>query len=157
MVLGSLIENFSNDQIYLDKKILEEKNLKTADVEDAFAEYLQDEFPEINKVFSRHNLHDISAERVPHNFVLNGFNPTRSGNVEFDLKPNYLPGSGKYGTTHGSSFPYDTHVPVLFYGWNVPAREVNTPVYIVDIAATVCNLLGIDEPTGCIGIPIIVK
>ena len=152
-----LIENFSNNQIYFNKKVLENKNLKTADVEDTFAEYLQDEFPEIFKVFSRHNLHDLSASRIPHNFILNGFNPVRSGNVEFDLRPNYLWGHSKEGTTHGSAFPYDTHVPLLFYGWNVPAQEVNTPVYIVDIAATVCSLLGIDEPTGCIGIPIISK
>ncbi len=150
-----LIENFSNNQVYFSKKVLESMSLKTADVEDSFAEYLQDEFPEISEVFSRHNLHDLSASRVPYNYILNGFNPLRSGNVEFDLKPNYIPGNTEYGTTHGAAFPYDTHVPVLFYGWHIPAQEVNTPVYVVDIAPTICNLLGIDEPTGCIGIPII--
>ena len=154
---ADLIENFSNDQVYFNKKFINDKNLKTAEVEDAFGEFLQDEFPEIEKVFLRHNLHDLSAEREPYNFVLNGFNPERSGNVEFNLKPYYLSGHLRYGTTHGAAFPYDTHVPLLFYGWNVPAEQVNTPVYIVDIAPTICNMLGIMEPTGCIGIPIIHK
>ncbi len=150
-----LIESFSNNQIYFNKNVLQEKHLETAETEDAFAEYLQDEFPQIEKVFVRHALSHLSPSRVPDNFVLNGFNPQRSGNVEFELKPNVLPGNPDYGTTHGASFSHDTHVPLLFYGWHIPAREINSPVYIVDIAPTVCNLLGIDEPTGCIGIPII--
>ncbi len=154
---SKLIENFSNNQLYFNKSVLEENNLKTSDVEDTFAEYLQDDFPEINEVFSRHNLHDLSASRMPYDYILNGFNPMRSGNVEFDLKPNYMGGNGKYGTTHGSAFSFDTHVPLLFYGWNVPAKEINTPAYVVDIAPTVCNLLGIDETTGNIGIPLISK
>ena len=152
---SELIENISNNQIYFNKKILSEKNLKTADVEDTFFEYLSDEFPQIEKVFVRHNLTHLTPGRVPDNYVLNGFNPQRSGNVEFEFKPNILPGMENSGTTHGASFPYDTHVPLLFYGWRVPAQQVNTPVYVVDIAPTVCNMLGITEPTGCIGIPIL--
>ncbi len=159
MKFGSdeLIENFSNNQLYFNKQMLQEKNLKTADVEDVFAEYLQDEFPEIEKIFVRHALTHLSPARVPDNYVLNGFNPQRSGNVEFELKPNVLPGSDNYGTTHGAPYPYDTHVPLLFYGWHIPAKEINTPVYVIDIAPTICNLLGIDETTGNIGIPLISK
>jgi hypothetical protein len=152
-----LIENFSNNQIYFNKKLLDEKHLSTSVVEDEFGEFLQDEFSAIEKVFLRHNLRDLSATREPYNYILNGFNPERSGNVEFDLKPNYLPDHGSYGTTHGTSFPYDTHVPLIFYGWNVSAKQINKPVYIVDIAATICNMLAITEPTGCIGIPVINK
>ena len=153
----SIIENFSNDQIYLNKSILNKKHLSASDVEDIFGEYLQDEFREIEKVFLRHNLRDLSPSRVPHNYILNGFYPERSGNVEFELKPNFLPGHEHYGTTHGAAFPYDTHVALIFYGWNVTAKQYNDPVYIVDIAATICNMLGITEPNGCIGIPLIKK
>jgi predicted AlkP superfamily pyrophosphatase or phosphodiesterase len=152
-----LIENFSNLQIYFSKKVLEENKLNSAVVEDSFGEYLRDEFPEIKKIFLRHNMKNLSPQRIPDNYILNGFNHERSGDVSFDLNPNILPGFGNKGTTHGASFPYDTHVPLLFYGWDVPAKTDNTPVYIVDIAATICNMLGIDEPNGCIGIPIIKK
>lgn len=154
---SDLIKNFSNYQIYFNQNILSDKHLNTINVEDAFGEYLLNKFPEIEKVFLRHDLKNLSATRVPYNYILNGFNPERSGDVEFSLKPNYLTDQENQGTSHGASYPYDTHVPLLFYGWNVPAREVNTPVYIVDIAATITNMLGITEPTGCIGIPIIEK
>lgn len=152
-----LIINFSNYQIYLDNELMDKNHLNTTDVENEFGEYLQDEFPEIDKIFLRHDLRHLSATRIPYNFILNGFNTYRSGNIEFSLKPGYLDGHVKYGTTHGTSYPYDTHIPLIFYGWNVPAKEINTPVYIVDIAATIADLLGITEPSGCIGIPIIQK
>jgi arylsulfatase A-like enzyme len=44
---------------------------------------------------------------------------------------------------------------MIFYGWNIPRQIVNTPVYTVDIAATISNLIGINEPNACIGVPII--
>jgi predicted AlkP superfamily pyrophosphatase or phosphodiesterase len=150
-----LIKNFSNFQIYFDNKVLEEKHLNTTDVENAFGEYLQDHYSEIEKIFLRHDLRHLSASRIPYNYILNGFNTERSGNVEFSLKTDYLTDHPNYGTTHGNSFPYDTHVPLIFYGWHIPSKEINTPVYIVDIAATISNLLGITEPNGCIGIPLI--
>jgi len=154
---SDLIKNFSNLQIYLDSDILNDKHLNKSEVEDDFADYLRTEFPMIEKVFVRHNIQNLTPDRVPINYILNGFNPQRSGDIEFELKPNILPGRYASGTTHGASYPYDTHVPLIFYGWNVPAKNINTPVYTVDIAATICNMIGIDEPTGCIGIPILNK
>jgi arylsulfatase A-like enzyme len=59
------------------------------------------------------------------------------------------------GTTHGSAYNYDSHVPLLFYGWNIPAQTVNTLVYITDIAPTIADLLKIAEPSASIGIPLI--
>jgi len=61
------------------------------------------------------------------------------------------------GTNHGTQYSYDTHVPVIFYGWNIPAKTINTPVYIVDIAATIADLLKITEPSASLGIPIITE
>ncbi len=58
------------------------------------------------------------------------------------------------GTTHGSAYSYDTHVPLMFYGWNIPAKEVSKTVFIVDIAPTIANLLKMNEPNSCIGIPL---
>ncbi len=154
---SGIIKNFPNFQIYLNEKIMTEKNLNISEVEEDFGEYLKNELPQIENVFLRHGLRNISPQRIPGNYILNGFNPERSGDIEFALKPNILPLNENYGTTHGAEYPYDTHVPLLFYGWDVPVKEINTPVYIVDIAPTICNILGIIEPTGCIGIPIIQK
>jgi len=97
-----------------------------------------------------------TANRTSTNLILNGFNPARSGDVAFEYQPGFSPGSGDYeAATHGSIYSYDTHVPLLFYGWNIPEETINKPVYIVDIAPTLADLLNITEPSGNIGIPLI--
>ena len=58
------------------------------------------------------------------------------------------------GTTHGTWHPYDTHIPFLITGWHVPHGSTGAQVYITDIAATVCALIHVQMPNGCIGTPV---
>ena len=55
------------------------------------------------------------------------------------------------GTTHGSWNPYDAHIPLLWYGWNIRAGSTNEEVYMTDIAPTVAALLHIQMPSASIG------
>ncbi len=151
----NLIENISNNQIFFNRQIIKEKNLNIHKVEQAYADYLRDTFPAIASVFTRDDLEMQTASRTTTNLTLNGFNPARSGDIAITLQPGYLISFMKKGTTHGAPYSYDTHVPMIFYGWHVPQQTVNTPVYTVDIAATVASLLNITEPSACIGIPLI--
>ncbi|MCC6837803.1 MAG: hypothetical protein IT234_04600 [Bacteroidia bacterium] len=82
-----------------------------------------------------------------------GFNAKRSGDVLVNYEPGYVD-YPHYGTTHGSPYSYDTHVPLLFYGWNVKRGSTTDQVYITDIAATLAMMLNIQFPNGCIGTPI---
>jgi arylsulfatase A-like enzyme len=54
--------------------------------------------------------------------------------------------------THGSPYPYDTHVPILAWGprWVKPGR-VDTRVEEVDIAPTVAGWLGVPAPAASEG------
>ncbi len=152
-----IIENYSNNQIYLNYEFLKKNNLVQSDVEKEFKLYLRSNFPEISQIFTRNQLETLVPERSNNNFLLNGFNRVRSGDIIFDLQPDYFINNMKHGTTHGSQYSYDTHVPMIFYGWDVPKQTVNKPVYVVDIAPTIANLIGINEPDACIGIPLINK
>lgn len=153
--VDDLVEHFINRQIFLNRKIILEKNLNIHEIETSIADYIRINYDMISVICTRDQLEGKSATREPGNFILNGFNPAISGDITFDLKPGLLPKVLDKGTTHGSPYAYDTHVPIIFFGWNVPAQTVNTPVYIVDIAPTVANMLKIMEPSACIGIPLI--
>lgn len=85
--------------------------------------------------------------------ITNGYNARRSGDIYYILKSNYFEG-GKTGTTHGAWFPYDSHVPCVFMGWNVKPGKTNKTHYMTDIAATLAAMLHIQMPSGCIGEPI---
>ena len=70
---------------------------------------------------------------------------------------NYEPGWLEYertGTSHGSAYPYDTHVPLLWYGWNIKPGSTTIPVEIPDIIATLALLMEVQSPNGCTGKPI---
>jgi len=71
------------------------------------------------------------------------------------MKPFILPGSGQTGTTHGSPYSYDTHVPVLFYGEPFKRGRYADEFYITDIVPTLCAALKLDHPAGSIGRPFV--
>ncbi|MCK9279333.1 MAG: alkaline phosphatase family protein [Melioribacteraceae bacterium] len=150
-----LIENFSNKQIFLNWEIIENNNLDIRKVEDEISFFIRTRFTAITSIFTRGYLETQVPTRESINPILNGFNPTYSGDIAINWHPGFLTNFWGIGTTHGSSYNYDRHIPLIFYGWKIPKQTVNTPVYIVDIAATICNLIGIQEPNACIGIPLI--
>lgn len=154
----NILENFSNKQIFLNYSIIDSLKLNLAGVRKIYAYYLRSTFSFISQIFVRDFLVTEVANRTSSNLILNGFNPALSGDVLLEFQPGYIPGSSSdHYTTHGSSYSYDTHVPLIFYGWNIPKQTINKPVYIVDIAPTLADLLNITEPSGNIGIPLIMK
>jgi len=150
-----LIENFSNGQIFLNHSLITKEHLDIHNVMKLFADYIGETFPAVSAVFTRDDLERQTAYRTNPTLVINGYNVNRSGDIVLSLEPGYLLNKLGAGTTHGTQYNYDTHVPMLFYGWHVPAQTVNTPVYTVDIAPTVADLLKISEPDCCMGIPLI--
>ena len=84
----------------------------------------------------------------------NGFNLKRSSDVMIQLQPGWISWSSKTGTTHGSAYRYDTHVPLVFYGKNVIQGRTHGQVSVSDIAPTVCTFLNIEFPSGSSGKPL---
>ncbi len=150
-----LIENISNKQIFLNRDVLKKNNLDIHAVEQKLVDYMRDTFPEMTSIFTRDYLETQVAARDQINLLLNGYNPSLSGDIAFDLRSGFLTGFMEKGTTHGTTYSYDTHVPLIFYGWHIPAQTINTPVYTTDIAATISNLLNITEPSASIGVPLL--
>ena len=55
------------------------------------------------------------------------------------------------GTSHGSGYSYDTHVPIIFYGNGIKKGVSKKRYTITDIAPTIANLLRIEAPNGTNG------
>ncbi len=150
-----ILQAIQENQVYLDHAVIDSLKLNLGEVTSFTTSFLRSEFPFIGKIENRDELAGKSPERSMNAFLLNGFNIARSGDIVFELTQNQIFSESNEGTSHESSFGYDTHVPMLFFGWHVKAGESNAPVYVVDIAPTVCNLIHIQEPDACIGIPLI--
>ncbi|MFN3839792.1 MAG: alkaline phosphatase PafA [Cyclobacteriaceae bacterium] len=86
--------------------------------------------------------------------VIRGYHEKRSGDMVVILEPGWLEQGRVTGTTHGSPYSYDTHVPVIFYGKGIKAGMSSAYHPITDIAPTLSVLLKIKFPSGCTGNPI---
>jgi hypothetical protein len=90
--------------------------------------------------------------------VVNGYFPSRAGDLQIIVKPGFVEGGGP-ADSHGVWNPYDSHIPLLWYGWGIKQGASNKEVYMTDIAPTIAALLHIQMPDGCIGkvIPDVMK
>jgi len=147
--LTKLVLSQNNSQYYLDYQALDKANLNHKDVINAFIEELNKD-PRILLAF---NNRDISAVNLPaevKEMFQKGFNLKRGGDVQVMLKPSYIQGA-QTGTTHGTWYPYDAHVPLLFMGWGINPGRITREVHTTDIAVTLSALLHLQMPSGNIG------
>jgi predicted AlkP superfamily pyrophosphatase or phosphodiesterase len=82
--------------------------------------------------------------------VTNGFYPQRNGNLVIVTEPFYFFGES-LGTTHGSPYSYDTHVPVIFHGAGITPGIYYRNSSPADIAPTLAALLRIEPPSNSTG------
>ncbi len=142
------ILNLQNYQLYLDINGMVEKGVDVSAVKSFIIKRLKQN-PIITSVFELANLTATLPEPV-RTMVVNGFNATRSGDIQFLVRPGYFDGFAK-GTTHGLWNPYDAHIPLLFFGWGIPHGKTNRTTYMTDIAPTVAAKLQIQMPNASVG------
>lgn len=108
----------------------------------------------VHTVFSKDVLESYSG-KSPHivQLMQNGFFAKRSGDIFFISKPGWLGVlGGSNATGHGTPFSYDTHVPIIFYGKNVPSGESVRKVAITNIAPTLSMMCRVMLPSGSDGV-----
>jgi predicted AlkP superfamily pyrophosphatase or phosphodiesterase len=81
--------------------------------------------------------------------VRNGFNAARSGDIFTILDPYWIFNST--GTSHGTPYDYDAHVPVIFLGPQIRPGSYPRNIGVQDIAPTLATILGIETPSGSTG------
>ncbi|MBS1950936.1 MAG: alkaline phosphatase [Cytophagales bacterium] len=155
----TLVESVSNDQVFFNTTLFS-SDTRTSGIDymiatELIVNYLQAK-DGVAQVFSKNTIKlGDYAEAGIKGAIIRGYNFKRSGDVTFVLEPGWISSDKKYGTTHGSPYSYDTHIPVLFFGKGI--RHGSSAQYhpIVDIAPTVSVLLSIKFPSACAGQPIL--
>lgn len=147
--IDNAIASIMNEQVYLSRKRLDTSKADVVEIKNFIVQYLLKE-ENITHAFSSDDVLITPLPKVIREMYANGFHPSRSGDVSFIPKPGYFIG-GSTGTTHGSPFQYDTHIPLLWYGWGIKKGSSDKMVYMTDIAPTVAALLRIQAPNGNVG------
>lgn len=146
---AKLIANMSNRQIFFNYDLLEEKDIKAQELAETLQHFLVN-YPKVAQAYTRSGIENSSYTGLIANKVKNGFNPKRSGDVVYELEPALISYSSK-GSTHGSAYRYDTHIPMIFFGQGINNGQSTKEAEIIDIAPTISALLGIAFPNASYG------
>ena len=146
---GPWIVDVADAGLYLNLDAIRQKKLDEAEVERAAAGALRLQ-PHVFRVYTKSQMLEGGLVRDPVGVrVENGFNAARSGELMVLHDPYWIGGGS--GTTHGSPFDYDTHVPVLFLGAQVRAGRYHRNIAPNDIAPTLATMLDVETPSGSVG------
>jgi predicted AlkP superfamily pyrophosphatase or phosphodiesterase len=144
---GDWVKGYSERQVFLNRTLIEDARLSLEDVQKKVARFLV-QFTGVAAAYPYSAFDNGNLKRI-----INNFNPQRSGDVIVTLNPGWVEKEGDYVTNHNSPYEYDSHVPLIWYGWTVNRSVVTRQVNMTDIAATLSSLCKIPYPNACTGEP----
>jgi Type I phosphodiesterase / nucleotide pyrophosphatase len=146
---GQWVLGTAGSSPYLNDALMTERQLDPTEVRRVAADALM-AVPHVARVYTRDQLMrgEVGTDRVGQR-VLRGFNAQRSGDLEVILEPFWI--SGALGTTHGSPYNYDTHIPLVLMGPRVKRGTYSDHAALNDLAPTLATLLEVETPSGSSG------
>ena len=149
---GDWVKGYSERQIFLNRTLIEDARLSLDDVQKKVARFLvQFTGVEAAYPYSAFEANDFGNGNLKR--IINNFSPQRSGDVIVILNPGWVEKESDYVTNHNSPWEYDSHVPLIWYGWTVNKSIVTRKVNMTDIAATLSTLCKVPYPNACTGEP----
>ncbi|WP_338763683.1 alkaline phosphatase PafA [Bernardetia sp. ABR2-2B] len=152
---GDFVSYLSDQDVYLNRELLLERKISLQEVQQKTRDFLLTQ-KGISQAITATELSKQIQRTGFMQLIQNGFNPRLSPDVAFLYQSGHMDSYYKKGgTNHGTPYTYDTQVPLLFFGKNIKQGNTYRRVEITDIAATLASLLKLQQPSGCIGNPIV--
>ncbi|MCX6621085.1 MAG: alkaline phosphatase family protein [Acidobacteria bacterium] len=146
---GRWLNSTAGSSPYLNYKLIQEKKLDIDDVVRVAAVAIATA-PHVVRVYPRQQLlTSRGAIDIIDSRVMRSFHGPRSGDMEILVEPYWIHGSS--GTTHGSPYNYDTHIPLVFMGPGIRPGRYYRAAALNDLAPTVAAMLDIEIPSGSVG------
>ena len=152
--ISKAIRSGKNYQINFDLPKISATNADFSSIKKTVTDYLEKQ-PGVNYAVDLDRIGSAPIPEPIRKMIINGYNVKRSGQVEVIFEPGWLESYAQTGTTHGAWNPYDTHIPLIFMGWDIHPGASAARIEMTDIAPTLATLLHIQAPNGNIGTPIL--
>ncbi len=151
---GNWVKGYSERQVYLNRTLIEDARIPLEDVQKKVARFLV-QFSGVAAAYPYYAFEANDFGNGNLKRIVNNFNPQRSGDVIVTLNPGWIEKDEDFVTNYNSPYEYDSHVPLIWYGWTVNRATVSRSVNMTDIAATLSSLCRIPYPNACSGEPLI--
>lgn len=147
---AELISAAVNYQLVINKQLADSLKLDIKAIKQQAIKYALHQ-PGIKEAIDIATIMQAPLQNKIREMIINSYYAGRSGDIQLLYQPQWIDDFEKGGTTHGVWNPYDAHIPLLWYGWNIAAGKLNKEISITDIAPTLSSLLKIQQPSGCTG------
>lgn len=149
---GEWVKSLYSRQVYFNQQLIDQTGVDLSELQQKSADFLV-QFKGVANAFPAHVLNATDFESGINQKIQNSFHQKRSGDVIINLEPGWIEKDG-YVTKSGSGYEYDTHVPLIWFGWKVKSLRIDRPTEVVDIAPTLSWILKITAPNASVGKPI---
>lgn len=144
------VEACHGNQLYLNRKLIEKKNLNLGDALRQAQEFVL-QMSGVRNVYTSTQLLTSDSQLLQR--VRNGFNIDKCGDLLIDIAPGWQLVNEE---TSSSSMSRSSYIPfpIIFYGTNIEAERIVTPVTVERIAPTVARAIRIRAPNACSAEPL---
>ena len=149
---GNWVDGYYNNQIYLNRKLIEQKKIAHSEIQRKSAEFIAQFSGVQNVTTSAEMLFEGGGEGS--NFFRKGMFRGISGDLFIELQPGRIvvdeknPSQSKYTRNNV------VNAPLIFFGYRVQTQKVYRTVRATEVAPTISFLLRIRTPNGCRELPL---
>lgn len=147
---GDWVLEYEDNSLYLNHNLIYERGLDLAAVQNEVAIFAM-QFRGISHALSATAMRSSYFGSGYARRMQNSFYPRRSGDVILNRMPGWIEQNDRCWSSAGSMYGYDTHVPLVFYGFGMIPERVTRSVEMTSVAPTLARILGITEPAAAEG------
>lgn len=143
---GNWVDTVIGQQIFLNRQLIEDSKLSLEEMQNRVARFMI-QISGVARAVTSTSLESNYFGSGMMQRIQNGYNQKRSGDVILSLEPGWISRNGDVAG-HSTAYRYDSHVPLIWYGWKIPRMVISDPVDMTGLASTVAFLMNISYPNG---------
>lgn len=144
--------DYSNNQLFLNRSLIYEKGFDLKDIQDKVALFAV-QFRGVAQAITSHSLQNSNFNTGILNKAQNSYYQRHSGDIIISYLPGWAEKTEKMSDS-GSSYNYDTHVPLIFFGDGIGTQNIAQEIDMTDVAPTISHIMEVAPPNASTGKPI---
>ena len=140
---GEWVKFYYAQQIYLNNKLIEDSKLSIVEFQNRVANFMT-QFEGVSNALTSTNMLTNNYTRGYFEKMQRSFSQKRSGDILLHLYPGWIEKGAE--TEFESSLNYDSHVPLILYGWKTGRKTIIRPISVTDLMPTIAVFLNITRP-----------
>ncbi|MDR2882496.1 MAG: alkaline phosphatase family protein [Alistipes sp.] len=144
---GEWVLDYIDRQVYLNRNLIYQLGLNLEDVQNRAAAFVL-QFRGVSHILTSTALAGGYFGSGWGEMMQNGFYPRRAGDLILNLMPGWIEQRIGVRNLAGSMYDYDTHVPLVVWGWRVPAgATIDRNVDMTSLATTLARIMDVGRLT----------